>query len=586
MSVQAVRKVSLVALRESSEAVMASLHNAGVLHINTCANTIHDDVNAHINETTQNLARQEKAIAFLKRFLATPHAIPAKNQSPEELLDRVYRIADECEKIDTRIDEVKNLIATYAPFGEFVEHHGVIEQTGYRLKLARLETNDLAQIAPGLSFEIVGRSGDFHLVAILLTPTQEAGVAAFDPPPASIPQLRAELSALQTKSFRIKEEASRYAYQSRKLETLYEQTRERQERLRELTKTYAEDELIGISGYVLQKDLDRLKAALENHLVALTLEEPTREDDVPVMLENPKMVRGFEAVVKAFTGINYFEKDKTGVVFLLFVVFGALCLLDAGYGFLLLVVGYIVAIKKNRELGQVFVWTGAASTIVGLLCGQVFGLTFAKDILLNIPPLLGLATDPMTCFKFSLVMGVAAMGLSYMVAIYQNGIATHATGCLFALLGGITLMLDKSGLLVGRFYDPGLVLEWIAVGWFSFAVISWLFFPDPVFGQKRVANILWMLYSGPLGLVQDVLSHMRLFGIALSGSILALVINRICGILPAPLGLLFAPIGHFTIFLLSLLSLYIHTNRLIFLEFGTKCMKGGTTYFKPFARRI
>jgi V/A-type H+-transporting ATPase subunit I len=147
-------------------------------------------------------------------------------------------------------------------------------------------------------------------------------------------------------------------------------------------------------------------------------------------------------------------------------------------------------------------------------------------------------------------------------------------------------VVRESGILVGRLYDPVYLLNAGAISFFSLSILSWLLFPEAVFGkERRIANILWMLYAGPLGLIQDVLSHMRLFGIALSGAILALVINTMCGLLPAPFGLMFAPFGHLIIFLLSLLSLYIHTNRLIFLEFGTKCMSGGHHYFNPFARR-
>ena len=44
--------------------------------------------------------------------------------------------------------------------------------------------------------------------------------------------------------------------------------------------------------------------------------------------------------------------------------------------------------------------------------------------------------------------------------------------------------------------------------------------------DTATGNVLWTLYSGTTGFLQDVLSHMRLFGIALSGSIMALVVNE------------------------------------------------------------
>jgi V/A-type H+-transporting ATPase subunit I len=77
---------------------------------------------------------------------------------------------------------------------------------------------------------------------------------------------------------------------------------------------------------------------------------------------------------------------------------------------------------------------------------------------------------------------------------------------------------------------------------------------------------------------------MRLFGIALSGGIMALVVNQIAGRFPLPVTALFAVVGHSFVFLLSLLSLYIHTNRLIFLEWGSKCIDGGSNFYAPLRR--
>jgi V/A-type H+-transporting ATPase subunit I len=117
------------------------------------------------------------------------------------------------------------------------------------------------------------------------------------------------------------------------------------------------------------------------------------------------------------------------------------------------------------------------------------------------------------------------------------------------------------------------------------ALIAWLLFPEPVFGASaRLPNIGWTLYSGVTGLIQDILSHMRLFGIALSGSILAMVVNQIGGQLPLLLTVGFAIVGHIFVYALALLSLYIHANRLIFLEIGSKCIDGGHLYYQPLQR--
>jgi len=247
---------------------------------------------------------------------------------------------------------------------------------------------------------------------------------------------------------------------------------------------------------------------------------------------------------------------------------------------MLLVTGVILRLKGLDAMGRVFLLTGAATVPLGLVNGQAFGLISGRDILFDIPPFLPLAKDPLACFIFSLVVGLLSMMLSYGVALWQRGRRDHAGGSMLlltallaavvgAVTGGVVAMLSQ------------VLAACLAVG----ALIAWLLYPQPIF-DSRAGNIMWTLYSGITGIMQDILSHMRLFGIALSGSILAMVVNRIGGMLPVPVTAVFAIVGHGFVYLLALLSLYIHTNRLIFLEVGGKCISGGHRYYEPLKRGI
>jgi vacuolar-type H+-ATPase subunit I/STV1 len=123
---------------------------------------------------------------------------------------------------------------------------------------------------------------------------------------------------------------------------------------------------------------------------------------------------------------------------------------------------------------------------------------------------------------------------------------------------------------------------------YVFLILSlfyWIKYPEITFEEEqKLANIVWTIYNGVVGLIQDTLSHMRLFGISLSGAILALVVNEISCLFPIYLQVPFCIAGHIFVFGLSLLSLGVHTNRLIFLEFGSKCIEGGDYYYLPLGR--
>lgn len=356
--------------------------------------------------------------------------------------------------------------------------------------------------------------------------------------------------------------------------------------------------LFAVRGYVPTGRYHDLLAALTGLPCAVSAQTPEAGDRVPVDFDNGPLFQGFETIVRAFSGISYWEKDFTWAVGLLFVVFGALCLLDGGYGLLLLATGIGLRKRGIEGFGRVFVATGVVSTFIGMISGQYFGLVVGRDILLGSTPLTPLAADPFACFVFSLVVGVIGMGFSYGMAIWQRGVATNATGSLLMVFAGANLGVAKSNpswlftpfmdaASAAQFADSAASLgQGVATVSCALGVLAWIAWPDRVFGDdNRIANVVWTLYAGLTGLAQDVMSHMRLFGIALSGSIMALVVNQVSAQMPLPVAILLAVCGHLAVYVLALLSLYIHTNRLIFLEFGSKCFDGGELWYEPLRRR-
>ncbi|HAN29972.1 MAG TPA: hypothetical protein DCQ06_00105, partial [Myxococcales bacterium] len=342
-----------------------------------------------------------------------------------------------------------------------------------------------------------------------------------------------------------------------------------------------------------QLDLQRDLASFG---VVLRLEDPQRESSVPVKLRNKLTISGFEAIVRSFSGISYWEKDFTPVVGPLFMVFGALCLLDGGYGLLLLITGLWLKRRGNADFGNVFTITGIFSIFVGMLAGQYFGLIVGQDDFLpgHHPPTM-LAADPMASFIFSLVVGMLGMTWSYATAIWQRGWRTNATGSLLFALGVVSTVAastspEQVASLFIRSQSPtgvemvAQILTYLGYGLLGAGGMAWCVFPERVFGDAHVPNVAWTLYSGVTGFGQDTMSHMRLFGIALSGSIMAMVVNQISALFPTIVTILIAVVGHFFVYLLALLSLYIHTNRLIFLEFGSKCFDGGQHWYSPLRR--
>lgn len=340
---------------------------------------------------------------------------------------------------------------------------------------------------------------------------------------------------------------------------------------------YQDGPVTALQGYVPEDVIHEVEAGLQEFTHVHILNDTKPGSRVPVLLRNRRFFKGFEAILKSFSGLHYGEKDVTWMVGILFILFGGLCLLDAGYGLLLLVTGIILRFTGKKDFGRVFALTGAFTIPLGLVSGQLFGLIVGRDIFPKMQPPVPLAVDPLACFIFSLIIGLLAMAFSYAIAIWQRGWRDHA-------LGNFVLLMAL-GLAVVAYVQPSfsVALNAAALILSLFGLGAWCLWPQQIF-EARAGNIAWTLYSGLTGIMQDILSHMRLFGIALSGSILALVVNKIGALFPVPITAAFAVVGHAFVYALALLSLYIHANRLIFLEVGGKCIEGGSHYFHPLKR--
>jgi len=92
-----------------------------------------------------------------------------------------------------------------------------------------------------------------------------------------------------------------------------------------------------------------------------------------------------------------------------------------------------------------------------------------------------------------------------------------------------------------------------------------------------------------INLFSDVLSYLRLFGLALAGAVLGQVFNTLGGSFFATGGFMYVIggvillIGHLFNMAISLLGIYIHNSRLQLIEFFSKFYTGEGREFKPFA---
>jgi V/A-type H+/Na+-transporting ATPase subunit I len=597
MSVIRMLRATLIGRIADAEAMLTAVQAAGLLHVQRIAPPGDGDgIRGSDDTVLRDVARMEAACHVL--LAVHPEAPQSTELDVDAVLGATEALVRRRDDAAQRMLAVDSAIEALEPWGEIdPDDLDLLEAAHSPVTFVRLTWNDWRAIDPSNVPHAVVMQTELDLCIVFFGPeAAELPLVSLRLPRVRLSVAQAERVELQAELMRIERSLGALSHCVPALEKRRADLADMVEVLRTRDGGLHEGPVFAVQGYLPAENQVDLQRAVAAYSAALQFDDPEIGEPVPVKLRNGPFSEGFEAIVRSFSGISYWEKDFTPTVGLLFLLFGSLCLVDGGYGVLLLILGVILRIKGQRAFGNVFALTGAFATLVGLLAGQYFGFVVGKDgFMAGHQPPTPLASDPMASFIFSLMVGLAGMTYSYAVAIWQRGWRTSATGSLVFACGAIVMALGAfapgalANLLVARASDVvvasvGDGLGVAGRGLLGLGVAAWMLWPEQVFGESRVPNVLWTLYSGITGLGQDVMSHMRLFGIALSGSIMAMVVNQITGLFPLPVTIVLAIIGHLFVFVLSLLSLYIHTNRLIFLEFGSKCIDGGHAWYAPLRR--
>lgn len=355
--------------------------------------------------------------------------------------------------------------------------------------------------------------------------------------------------------------------------------------------SYDNQQLSLFSGWVEESQVENLQAVLEENFdadaLALILEETTeqevKEDEVPIKLHNASIVEPFEMITEMYSLPNYREKDPTNWVAGFYMLFFAMMMGDFGYG-LLLWIGTLFALKVMdlRKGTKRFVKFGHILSYPTMLIGLAYGSIFGESLPFY---LINPTDDALVLMVISLAIGYIHIfvGLCLNIrlqlsrkdyaAAYNDGVGWLAL--LIALAIGIAGFVFSIGSLIT-------VAKWLAI----VAAAGIILVPMFTSNNKAVGGVvgLYNLY-GVSSYVGDFVSYTRLMALGISGGAIAMSFNILFTILPVPVRftagiLMIIALQLFNMFL-SLLSAYVHSMRLVFVEFFGKFYEGGGQAFKP-----
>ncbi|MCR5760157.1 MAG: hypothetical protein K6G39_07365 [Bacteroidales bacterium] len=358
----------------------------------------------------------------------------------------------------------------------------------------------------------------------------------------------------------------------------------------------AENTLAVFEGFAPVEDAAALEARFDGMDLLWLKEQATETDNPPIKLRNKKFAGMFEVLTDMYGRPGYDGFDPTPFISIFFTLFFAFCMGDAGYGLVLLLIGFLLRKKLGKTASLVMV-LGTATVVVGFFFHSFFSMDiskwgFIRSLGLNrimMPSDSQCVVQGLGSYDWNMILALACGVLHISLAQVTKAIVATRNKGFFNSLGvwGWTLLI-VGGVTIGvlailKVFDSSVTkIAIIAVGIVSGLFIFFLrdLHKNPL---ANFGNGLWESYNTATGLLSDVLSYLRLYALALAGSLLGGAFNDLAVMVRGDGGIggwiffvLLLVVGHVLNIAMSGLSAFVHPLRLNFLEFFKNAGYEGT----------
>ncbi|NMC45667.1 MAG: hypothetical protein GYA52_02440 [Chloroflexi bacterium] len=305
-------------------------------------------------------------------------------------------------------------------------------------------------------------------------------------------------------------------------------------------------------------------------------------DKVPVLLENPKILKPFENLTKMRAIPAYFDIDPSKLMAIFMPIFFGMMVGDVGYGVILFVLSALLSRKVTKgifaDLLKTIMYGSIWTVFFGFMFGEFMG-TLGGSIGLK-PILLDRAEPGSTMKLLYMVIGVGVFHIVLGLVLGVWNAIKHHNRTHTLERGGMLIGLSGLLLLVGKMINvlpavvniPGYVLLGAGI-----VVLG------ASYGKTGVI-------LGPIefvGLLGNILSYLRIAALGLASVFLAKVANDMVGMVGnVVIGIVVAGLIHSLNIIMGAFSPTIQSLRLQYVEFFRKFYEGGNNPFSPFKKRV
>ena len=340
-----------------------------------------------------------------------------------------------------------------------------------------------------------------------------------------------------------------------------------------------------LNGYVIAANKELVETTLKEVCPEINVKfgEITEGDDAPVYLKSNPIIEPFQNITNMYGAPGHKDLDPNPFVAFFYFLFFGMMIADVGYAIVLGlgVAAFIYFKKPQKAMRNFLLLFGICSVSVfawGLIFGSAFGFSLFKHPILE--PMDGATGGAKKVLLLALFFGTIQICVGFIlntIRMFQQ--KKYKTAVIKAL--------PRSILFVGLI----LFLPKMALNMFGLPAVPFFNAISPVGMWITVVGAAGTAITNPYSLVSylnDVISYVRLFALALVGCVLSYV-----GITIGTMLFGLAPgIGHiigaiviiaFNVLNLGLglLGAYVHGARLQFIEFFSKFYDGDGRAFAP-----
>lgn len=355
-----------------------------------------------------------------------------------------------------------------------------------------------------------------------------------------------------------------------------------------------------LEAYVPEEMTETVRAALEETMGACYYDfsEPTEEDNPPTLLKNDKIVRNFEDITNMYSVPNSREFDPNTVMGFFYALFMGFIIGDMGYGLAMMIGGGLLWYKNRaresgmKRLSAVFAFGGVFAVIWGVLFNSLLGLqvlpfTVMPDMQSDMWSLAGVNVP--SVLVISMEIGVAQIFVGYICRAVQCWRRGDVWGGIF---DGVVWAIFSVGvcLAIIGFIEESNLPALRKIGGIT-AGVSLLVAMLTAGRKEKFFGKLTKGFGAAYGVINyasDILSYARLYGLLLSGAVIANIVSSYAmgfitggNAIVAVLGVLLMIAGHIFNLAMSLLGAYIHDARLQYVEFFGRFFEGEGELFTP-----